>query len=90
MTKYELAKKVAEKTGIDCTVATAVLEEAAEIIKETLAEGDAFFMRGFGTFQVKHRAAKLGRNISKGTTINIPARNMPHFKPYREFTERVK
>lgn len=89
MTKQELTADIARKTGINQASVNAVLEEAAESIMNALKEGEAVFMRGFGCFKLQHRAAKKGRNISRGTSVDIPARNKPVFKPYSNFTERV-
>lgn len=89
MTKQELANRIASKTGISRESVSVVLEEAAENIMQALEKGDAVFMRGFGVFKNKQQAAKLGRNICKGTSIPIPARRKPFFKPYKEFKKRV-
>ena len=89
MTKHELATSVASSTGVAHETVSVVLEQAAETIMTALEADDQVFMRGFGCFKNQKRAAKKGRNISKGTTVDIPARNKPFFKPYREFTERV-
>lgn len=89
MTKHELATSVASSTGVARETVSVVLEQAAETIMTALEADDQVFMRGFGCFKNQKRAAKKGRNISKGTTVDIPARNKPFFKPYREFTKRV-
>lgn len=89
MTKNELSTSVASITCVARETVSVVLEQAAETIMTALEADDQVFMRGFGCFKNKKRAAKKGRNISKGTTVDIPARNKPFFKPYREFTERV-
>jgi len=59
-------------------------------IKNSLSEGQNVYLRGFGSFVVKKRAEKTGRNISKNTTIIIPEHFIPSFKPAKTFTERVK
>ena len=61
-----------------------------EEVKDSLEKGDNVYLRGFGSFIVKTRAAKTGRNISKNTTIKIPAHNIPAFKPAKVFLEGVK
>jgi DNA-binding protein HU-beta len=61
-----------------------------ETIKTTMVKGENVYLRGFGTFLLKKRAAKTGRNISNGTTVNIPAHVIPAFKPCKEFAEEVK
>jgi DNA-binding protein HU-beta len=55
-----------------------------------LSSGEDVFLRGFGSFIVKQRAQKTGRDISKNTTIIIPAHNVPAFKPSKEFVNKVK
>ena len=59
-------------------------------IKRSLSEGQNVYLRGFGSFVVKERAQKTGRNISKNTTIIIPAHNIPSFKPAKVFVDEVK
>jgi DNA-binding protein HU-beta len=61
-----------------------------KVIKNSLAKGDNVYLRGFGSFVVKRRAEKTGRNISKNTTVIIPAHNVPAFKPAKTFVDRVK
>jgi len=55
-----------------------------------MINGEDIFLRGFGTFLLKQRAKKIGRNTSKGTSVNIPAHYIPAFKPCKEFVEEVK
>jgi DNA-binding protein HU-beta len=59
-------------------------------VKNALESGEAVYLRGFGSFIVKTRAEKKGRNISKNVTIDIPAHNIPAFKPAKVFVEGVK
>jgi len=61
-----------------------------EAVKDTLNEGENVYLRGFGTFQIKHRAEKTARNISKNSVVIIPAHNIPAFKPSKYFVEEVK
>jgi DNA-binding protein HU-beta len=61
-----------------------------ETIKDSLFEGKNVYLRGFGSFLIKKRAKKTARNITKNTTIIIPAHNIPSFKPAKEFLEKVK
>ncbi len=90
MTKAEVIVAIADKTGIDKASVSIALESFFEIVKDTLAEGDAVYVRGFGSFVNKHRAAKKARNISAKTTVMVPAHSVPGFKPAKEFTEQVK
>ena len=59
-------------------------------VRNSLENGDNVYLRGFGSFVIKERAEKTGRNISKNTTIIIPAHNIPSFKPSKTFVEAVK
>ena len=59
-------------------------------VKNSLTKGDNVYLRGFGSFIIKERAEKTGRNISKNESIIIPAHNIPAFKPAKEFMDDVK
>ncbi|MCX6250166.1 MAG: HU family DNA-binding protein [Bacteroidetes bacterium] len=59
-------------------------------IKSSMIKGENIYLRGFGTFLLKKRAEKTGRNISKNTTVKIPAHNIPAFKPAKEFVAQIK
>jgi DNA-binding protein HU-beta len=59
-------------------------------VKESLAKGENIYVRGFGSFITKKRAAKIGRNIKKNTSVQIPAHFIPAFKPAKEFVQEVK
>ncbi len=90
MTKAEIVAEIANKTGIEKVAVQAVVESFMETVKETMADGENVYLRGFGSFIVKRRAEKTGRNISKNTTIIIPAHNIPAFKPAKTFVNEVK
>ncbi len=90
MTKAEIVSKISGKSGIEKADVLAVVEGFMEEIKNSLESGTNVYLRGFGSFIVKERAAKTGRNISKNTTIKIPAHNIPAFKPAKVFMEGVK
>jgi len=90
MTKADIVSKIAEKTGMEKTDVQATVEIFMEEVKNSLEEGDNVYLRGFGSFIIKTRAEKTGRNISKNTSIKIPAHNIPAFKPAKVFTEGVK
>ncbi len=89
MTKIELVKIVAEKTGVDQTTAMVVVEGVIDTLKESLIKKESVYLRGWGTWTLKHRAEKTARNISKNTTLIIPAHNIPYFKPCKDFMEAV-
>merc|ERR1711862_424012 len=90
MTKADLVAKISEKLGIEKGDVQATVETFMEEVKTSLESGDNVYLRGFGSFIIKTRAEKTGRNISKNTTIKIPAHNIPAFKPAKTFTEGVK
>ena len=89
MTKAEIATEIAKTTGIDKASVVAVIEQFMTTVKDSLAHGNNVYLRGFGSFIVKQRAAKTARNISKNTTMIIPAHNIPAFKPADSFKEEV-
>ena len=86
MTKAEIASK----TGIEKVAVQATVEAFMETLKNSMVSGQNVYLRGFGSFIIKKRAAKTGRNISKNTTIIIPAHNIPSFKPAKTFVNKVK
>lgn len=90
MTKAEIVSEIAAKTGLEKQVVLTVVEGMMDTIKTSMINGNEVFLRGFGRFIIKHRAEKTARNISKNTTIIIPAHNIPAFKPAKEFMEKVK
>lgn len=85
MTKQELVSAAAQQTGIEKATVSAVVEAFMEQVRDSLANGENVYLRGFGTFQRKHRAEKTARNISKNTTIIIPAHDIPAFKPSKNW-----
>ena len=90
MTKAEIVSEIASKTGIDKREVLMVVESLMDTIKSTMTNGEEVFLRGFGSFIIKRRAEKTARNISKNTTMIVPAHNIPAFKPAKEFLEKVK
>jgi len=90
MTKAEIVSNISEKSGIEKADVLATVEAFMEEVKSSLENGDNVYLRGFGSFIIKTRAEKTGRNISKNTTIKIPAHNIPAFKPAKVFVEGVK
>jgi DNA-binding protein HU-beta len=90
MTKADIVAKIADQTGIEKVAVLATVEAFMDSVKGSLAEGNNVYLRGFGSFIVKKRAEKTGRNISKGVSIIIPAHSIPSFKPAKTFVEEVK
>ncbi|MFB0925150.1 MAG: HU family DNA-binding protein [Vicingaceae bacterium] len=90
MTKADIVNKISGKTGIEKLAVQTTVEEFMKTVRKSLEDGQNVYLRGFGSFVVKKRAQKTGRNISKNTTIIIPAHNIPSFKPSKSFVEKVK
>ena len=90
MTKADIVAEIAEKTGLEKVDVQTTVEAFMEEVKTALETGENVYLRGFGSFVIKERAEKTGRNISKNTTIIIPAHNIPSFKPAKVFIEGVK
>ena len=81
MTKAEIVNEVAKATGIEKVTVQTVFEASMEAIKDSIIKGNPVYLRGFGSFIIKHRAQKAARNITQKTTLTIPAHDIPAFKP---------
>ncbi|MGB4415809.1 MAG: HU family DNA-binding protein [Paludibacter sp.] len=90
MTKADIVNEIAKNTGIDKATVLTTVEAFMETVKDSLAKNENVYLRGFGSFIIKQRAEKTARNISKNTTIIIPAHNIPSFKPAKTFVSVVK
>ena len=90
MTKADIVKEISSKTGIEKNIVLATVESFMETVKESLANEENVYLRGFGSFILKKRATKTARNISKNTTIIIPEHNIPAFKPAKTFSLSIK
>lgn len=90
MTKQDVVNQVRERTGIDPETSRSVIESFFEVVKEGLTNGEPIYIRTFGSFILKQRASKVGRNISQNTAVQIAAHVIPSFKPSREFVEQVR
>ena len=90
MIKAEIVNEIAKETGIQKDTVSTIVESFMETVKGSLAKGNPVYLRGFGSFIIKHRAEKAARNITKNTTMTIPAHNIPAFKPAKVFVNEVK
>ena len=90
MTKADIVNAIAMNTGIEKVTVQKTVEALMETVKDSLVDGENVYLRGFGSIVVKKRAEKTARNISKNTTMIIPAHNTPSFKPSKEFLDKVK
>ena len=89
MTKADLVDSISSKTGVDKVSALVILESFMAEVKKSVSNGEDVTLRGFGSFLLKHRAEKTARNISKNTTIIVPAHDIPSFKPSKEFIDSI-
>ncbi|MCL2412531.1 MAG: integration host factor subunit beta [Bacteroidales bacterium] len=90
MTKAELVSAIAHRTGIEKVTVLNTVEAFMAVMKETMSKGENVYLRGFGSFILKRRAEKIGRNITKNTSIKIPAHYIPAFKPAKPFSSEIK
>ena len=90
MRKADLINRISEKTGIPKVDVLVTLEALFREVKETLGDGENIYVRGFGSFITKKRAAKIGRNIKKNIAVDIPEHFIPAFKPSKEFIQEIK
>ncbi|MCQ2230021.1 MAG: HU family DNA-binding protein [Bacteroidales bacterium] len=90
MTKADIVNEVARQTGIEKVAVLKTIEAFMGTVRESLISNQNVYLRGFGSFIVKTRAEKTARNISKNTTLVIPAHAIPAFKPAKSFAAKVK
>ena len=91
MTKADIIDKIVEDTGLPKKDVAATVEAFMEEIRNAMAvKKENVYLRGFGTFNIKRRAQKTARNISRNTTMVIAAHDFPAFKPAKSFLEKMK
>ena len=90
MTKAEIVAEIATRTGFDKQVVLSVVEGFMKSVSDSMIDGNSVYLRGFGSFILKQRAEKTARNITKGTTLIVPAHKIPAFKPVQTFMDEVK
>ncbi len=90
MRKADLINKISAETGIQKVDVMVTIERMIREIKNSLASGENLYIRGFGSFIIKKRAAKVGRNIKKNVSVAIPEHFIPAFKPAKEFIQEIK
>lgn len=90
MTKADIVAQISEKTGMEKVNVLATVEAFMDAVRSNMEGGKNVYLRGFGSFIVKKRAQKTARNISKNTTLIIPAHNVPAFRPAQSFIGKVK
>jgi integration host factor subunit beta len=89
MTKADLVEDVAKAAELTKKDAERLVEIVFESIIETLNKGEKIELRGFGSFRVRERGARRGRNPKPGDPVNIPAKRVPSFKPGKELKELI-
>ena len=90
MRKSDLINNISDKTGIPKVDVLVTVETLIKEIKGNISKGENIYIRGFGSFITKKRAAKIGRNIKKNIAVHIPEHFIPAFKPAKEFVHEVK
>lgn len=91
MTKADIIEKIVVDTGLPKKDVAATVEAFMEEIRNAMAvKKENVYLRGFGTFNIKRRAQKTARNISRNTTMVIAAHDFPAFKPAKSFIEKMK
>ena len=89
MTKAELVKKVAEEAHLTLKEAAAAVDCGIDAVVNAVAAGETVALIGFGTFEKKHRAARVGRNPATGEAMKFAASNVPVFKAGKDFKDKV-
>ena len=87
MTKAELVEKVANTTQLTKKHAELIVNTVFESIVQSLKEGEKIELRGFGSFRIRHRGARVGRNPKTGDRVEVPPKRIPYFKPGKELKE---
>ncbi len=90
MTKADIVSEISKNTGVDKATVLSTVEAFMETVMGSMKQGNNVYLRGFGSFVVKKRAAKAARDIQNDTTIIIPERFVPTFKPSQQFADELK
>ncbi len=85
MKKKDIISHISKNTGVEQVAVDAVIASFMDLVKQTLAQHEDVVLRGFGTFLVKKRAQRMGRNIQKNKMILVPAKKIAFFRPSKEF-----
>ena len=87
MTKAELVEKVAESTQLTKKHAELIVNTVFDSIVESLKDGEKIELRGFGSFRIRQRGPRTGRNPKTGAKVEVPSKRIPYFKPGKELKE---
>ena len=89
MTKADLVEKIWEKIGLSKKEAQEIIEILFDTMKQTFIEGESVKISGFGTFNIRQKMSRRGRNPKTGEPVPLSGKCVPHFKPGKELRERV-
>jgi len=89
MTKAELVEEVANESELTKKDAEVIVQTVLDSITESLQRGEKIELRGFGSFRIRNRSSRLGRNPKTGDSVSVPAKKVPYFKPGKEIRELV-
>ena len=89
MTKAELVEEVARSTELSKKHAEIIVNTVFDSIVDSLKAGEKIELRGFGSFRIRHREGRRGRNPKTGAGVIVPPKSVPHFKPGKELRERI-
>ncbi len=87
MTKAELVEEVARSTELTKKHAEIIVNTVFESIVDSLKSGEKIELRGFGSFRIRRRGARIGRNPKTGDRVKVPAKRIPYFKPGKDLRE---
>ena len=89
MTKAELVEEVAKESDLTKKDAEVIVQTVLDSITDALQRGEGVELRGFGSFRIRNRSSRQGRNPKTGSDVNVPAKKIPHFKPGKELRDMV-
>ncbi|MFH1573686.1 MAG: integration host factor subunit beta [Acidobacteriota bacterium] len=89
MTKAELVEEVARQSELTKTDAEIIVQTVLDSITDSLQRGEKIELRGFGSFRIRNRSSRLGRNPKTGTGVLVPAKKVPYFKPGKEIKDLI-
>ena len=87
MTKAELVEEVARNTDLTKKHAELIVNTVFESIVDSLKDGEKIELRGFGSFRIRSRGSRIGRNPKTGATVQVPPKRLPYFKPGKDLRE---
>ncbi len=89
MTKAELVEEVANQSELTKKDAEVIVQTVLDSITESLQRGEKIELRGFGSFRIRNRSSRQGRNPKTGSAVSVPAKKVPYFKPGKEIKDLV-